>query len=496
MGYPTNNSGGRATYRSPKIQAEVNEPYPFLQQPVIYTLRVLSSGNVKTLAPHFPTVDGAAVEKLDDGETHQRGSRGKTEFVTEFRYAVTPLRSGAIDIPPVRVSGTYNQDTRRTSPQTFELTSPRSLQLRVRPPIGSVQPWLPAQSLKIVGNVSSWKAKTAGEPLSLSISMSARGLAGSQLPSLLGQLRSADYKLYRGKSHTETDLSAGGKTLVGKRTESYTLVPQRSGDLRIPNVRIPFWNTADEEAQWASLDGHALIVAGLASADGGGGQANALRSNDSGGIAWGYWVPILTAFGVIAVFWLGAWSRSAGVTARVKGAMADVIGPVWERTGAPLWRNRERFLPTYYYRRLRYRLFFALPTSAKVRYCLKRIDSEQDPSEWCQLLQFVAYRYLRFPVSMPVEKIAEGLAERNNARPQPEKLRALMRDLEATMYGSEPLDFKAWKRSFRKLLRPRLFSLGVFGTRTAGRRGALPELNPSLPNYWEVSGSFERVYSR
>ena len=61
----------------PTVEVEVSERSPFEQQNIVYTVRVVSSDNLKTLNPILPRIDGAALQKVDgpvaSSRTDERG---------------------------------------------------------------------------------------------------------------------------------------------------------------------------------------------------------------------------------------------------------------------------------------------------------------------------------------------------------------------------------------------------------------------------------------
>ncbi len=489
----------RTVLRILDVEAEVSEDEPYLQQSVIYTVRVISSRNLSRVDLKLPSLDGVAFEKLDGPKVRvQHNDKGQRRVVTEFQYALTPLRSGELWIPPIRVTGTLAPDPRfegfQPSPfgqqaadsDEFDLTAAEGGLLRVRPAEAAIQPWLPLQSLEIEADVSTQRTHTAGEPITITVSLSAVGLSGDQLPSLTSWLESPDFKVYREKSQTMSELSQDGTQLLGRRTERYTLVPQRSGELHLASIRIPWWNVTTQQKEWAMWAGQAVLVTGASRRPSAAREAYTSRREALRASPLGYWGPVLTAFGLIIVYWLGVWGRRVGFWPQVKDRASGLKGRARGAWAAFLANSSRRLkamrdrvpLIGYPFRQSKHRIVLAMPTSLKVWYCLRRIEFEQDPEEWSQLLQLVVGKHLNLPVHTPVATITEAMIE-CHPRPKTAALRALVHELEEALYGGKSLDFPTWKRSFRRQLR--LWMLPRKRACSKRRAGdALPKLNPSI----------------
>jgi hypothetical protein len=144
----------------------------------------------------------------------------------------------------------------RTRP--IKIRGPR-LSLDVRPqPEGSGSPWLPAESLELT---DSWTADLSdlrvGEPVTRTIAITARGLSAAQLPDLTTEVPGG-VKLYPDKPRTET--RPDGDTLVARKEIKHALVPSAEGELTLPEVRLPWWDTLADRERVAVLPARVVQV--------------------------------------------------------------------------------------------------------------------------------------------------------------------------------------------------------------------------------------------
>lgn len=477
---------------SPGVETHISEDSAFVDQPVIYTVRVVSQSHIKTLDVVIPQTDSVAVEQLEGPVTRSRMRvGGMPESVNEYRFALTPIKAGDISVPPIQVKGTFatsqpwysappfNNDNGGGKGKTFRVSSGEPIKLKVKPADSSVQPWLPLESLQIKGQLESSGVIEAGQPVSLTITLTGTGLAGDQLPSIESQLKSNDYRVYRESSRTERELAGDKGALVGSRTETYTLVPMQGGDLPLPVLRVAWWNTGAGMAETSTLSLDALKVTGSVES----------TSSRSAGVAQSqlqpqpiaaFWIPLAVFLGAMFGYWSWAWMRSR-VAGKTGLAVRKKLYPVFNRLKTPFERLKVSFerlrsmvKPFNLRQNLRYRLVMIMPPSMKLWFCSRCIQDENNPTEWCQMFKFLACKHLEIPHQTPLAEVGDRIVDVHRGT-QPEQVREMLQDLDGAMYGGKPVDFEDWKKAFRHELRPRLFRRK---RKDATASGELPALNP------------------
>ena len=122
----------------------------------------------------------------------------------------------------------------------------------------------------------------------------------------------------------------------------------------------------------------------------------------------------------------------------------------------------------------------SLPRSFRLWFCVRVVDGESDPEVWSYMLKFLANKHLGIPAQLPLPDLGERLADIHR-RSDRRRMRELMRELELSLYADGSLDFAAWKRRFRRQLKPSW--LPRPGSRRIPRqtaRSRLPRLNPGI----------------
>ena len=451
----------------PYLETEIESTRAYVHQNLVLTLRLISTTNLKTATAQMLDSDDVIFRQLGDATVDTRVRRGQTEIVNTLYFQLTPLRSGNIELQPVRVDG--DMDIAGTMDTSYQAIAPEPIRLTVSEPVAGVQPWLPLHELVISASLSNDERIGEGEPITLTVVQRAVGMSGAQLPTLEAQLQAPEHRLYREKSDYEGIISKQGQ-LVGTRTDRYTLVPQQGNEVKIPSIRVNWWNVARQRKETAVLPSRLLNERENRSGD----EGQALIGERAG--AAYYWA--IWAISIVVAFALGRyWLRLAPHLRRFRfwlwQQLHTASQPALRQTAEVL----ARMSPQRNLHRLRRQVADQLPRSARLWFCVRSADDEKDPDDWSQVLRFLINRRLGLSAQLPMSKLAQKIIEIHPGADE-EKIRALLGELEAALFAGRPIaDFGAWKKEFKHQIRPRPFA------RWRRRHfdflyGELPSLNP------------------
>lgn len=253
------------------LEIEVSTVQPYVQQQVVYTLRLLYAVALLEGQLDEPQVQGAELRRLGGDATYTRDAGGRRYNVIERRYALLPQASGSLEIPGPRFRGralTGRGGSRMLDPGTPVSAVGEDIALQVRPrPAGGGDPWLPALELDYRLQTGAEAEIRVGEPITLNLRLSARGLSAEQLPELrLPPVAGAE--LYPDQEASAT--REGPRGLEGERSRSFALVPTRAGTLELPELVLDWWDTTADVPRQARIAARSFRVApapGSADAD-------------------------------------------------------------------------------------------------------------------------------------------------------------------------------------------------------------------------------------
>jgi oxygen tolerance protein BatD len=235
---------------------------PYVQQQVRYTVKLyyafdLTDGNLTE-----PKADGIAVQRLGQDKSYVATVGARRYHVVERHYALTPERSGPLQVPAVQFRGSALD---ASDPTGFfsrgRNVSARGdavqLAVKAKPDAWSGSPWLPAASLLLKDESELPSEVHVGDPVTRTIRLQAQGLGYEQLPEL--ELAAADgAQAYPDKADTRT--RDDGEWLYGERVRKFAFVPTRPGTLTIPGLSVRWWDTAHDHAEVAQLPPKAVRV--------------------------------------------------------------------------------------------------------------------------------------------------------------------------------------------------------------------------------------------
>lgn len=262
------------------VEVESEPKQSYVQQKVIYTVRLLFNVPLRDATLSEPRVSDAIVEQLGDERRYETQRNGQPFQVVERRYAILPQHSGPLTVgapalsarvpepgqqrgnslrdrffgrDPFAGMGMLSSQMRPIQVRGQDLT----IDVQAQPP-GTPTPWLPAESLTLN---EVWAPNPpvfrVGEPVTRTIAITAHGLTGEQLPEL--ELDAPPgVKIYPDKSHTET--RPDKDTLVAQKLLKAALVPSQTGRLTLPEVTLSWWDTRHGSLQVARLPAREVQV--------------------------------------------------------------------------------------------------------------------------------------------------------------------------------------------------------------------------------------------
>lgn len=246
------------------LRVSVSEERPFVQQQVIYTMKLyqqqaITDGNVTE-----PSHADVLIERLGLDRSYHEEVDGRRYTVLERRYALFPQRSGEIVLPSINLNARVQvgqRSNRFFAPNTrsIRVRAPSlALQVQPAPAAYSAAWWL--ASTELLGSAS-WQPESAklGEPLTLEVSLSAAGVMPAQLPELADPVVPGA-RLYPNGSRAAKQ--AGAEGVVSQRVASWTVVPTRPGPLEVAAFRLPWWDLQQGRQRTLEIAVPALVIAG------------------------------------------------------------------------------------------------------------------------------------------------------------------------------------------------------------------------------------------
>ncbi len=237
-------------------------PYYVLSQ-VSLMVRIFYQANLTEAAINPPAPEQASVRLLDE-VPYQSDRNGERYRVLERRYAIFPERSGTLTIPAMQLSGRLIerpadrlwQPTVRGRRITVE-SEPLMLEISPRPPEYTGDFWLPARHITLSQQISDSDNLHVGEPVTRTVILDAKGLEEHMLEEPVWP-ELPDTRIYpdqpQGISRDD------GEWVLGHKEFRYAVVPEKAGELVLPEIRLDWWDTISNQQRTAILPEHRVEV--------------------------------------------------------------------------------------------------------------------------------------------------------------------------------------------------------------------------------------------
>lgn len=240
------------------MEAEVDKKEVYVQEQLVYTLRLYYADNLAGGDLSNPELSNAIVEQVGEQKKYYRMRYNQRYEVIERKFLIFPQQSGELTIAPQTFSGTIIDSRLRKRRHVRDNTE--AVQVNVLPPAPGFtgQTWLPAISLNLT---EKWDKPlenvSVGDSFTRTISIQALGLLGSALPPL-NLTENDGFKQYPDQPATESLEHQAG--VESSRSESIAMVAVKAGTVTLPEIKIPWWDTVNQVERIAVIPSRELVI--------------------------------------------------------------------------------------------------------------------------------------------------------------------------------------------------------------------------------------------
>lgn len=233
------------TQQEVMLTAEVSNKTPYVNEEMIYTVKLYNRLQLLNPTYQAPLAADALIIPLGQSRSYQANRQGHTYSVEEEHYAIFPQKSGALSITPPEFNAlVYNG-----------LSSQVSIKAPMLPITVKAAPkgktWLPAQNVLLR---DAWdnnnRSLVQGSTVIRKVTIETVGLP-AQLLQPLSFDGNSSFSVYANKPIEKNTLR--DTHVVGTRTITLTYLFNKAGNIVIPAVSLPWFNTATGKQEIATL---------------------------------------------------------------------------------------------------------------------------------------------------------------------------------------------------------------------------------------------------
>lgn len=241
------------------IELSADKDSVYVQEQMVLSVKLFFNGNLIRGELSEPSHPNAIIESLGKQTEYTRFRDGVRYRVVERRYGIFPQQAGELTLPAIRFEGQTRDSSGRLK---FLRDSKQLFTVPVQdiPDSFTGDTWLPASDLTLSeSGLPNDPTLEAGQNLSRSLSLVAEGLPAEALPPFTHDMPQGLRAYPENAERTTVPTESG---LTAKLSQTTALVPVAGGDLTLPEIRIPWWDTDTDTQKFATLPARTLTVQG------------------------------------------------------------------------------------------------------------------------------------------------------------------------------------------------------------------------------------------
>lgn len=237
------------------LTAEVDEPNPFVNQQVLYTVKLYNSRQLIDAEYRAPEIKDGLLIALGKNRQYQTTKNGQVYEVEEQRYVIFPQKSNVIKINPPSFKATVFDALPRVINIQAKATT---LHVKPAPEAYRNKGWLPAKAVSLSENYDrATDGIMQGTTLVRTLTLRVEGVPAQLLPAF-EFAKTSQFDTYYDKPIENN--SYYNKGILGTITVNITYLFNKPGRVVIPAVEIPWFNTVTEKEEKAFLPSVTLNV--------------------------------------------------------------------------------------------------------------------------------------------------------------------------------------------------------------------------------------------
>lgn len=241
---------------STMLTANVSDFEPYLNQQVIYTVKLYYKQRLLNMEYHPPQIEDALLIPLGTGKHHQEMKHGYMYSVEEQQYAIFPQKEGRLRVqgPSLRAMvEKYNGLPQNIAREAKAI----DLSVKAIPTNVPEESWLPAKVVMLSEQYDHRKPNLhTGDILTRTVSLEAVGAPGQLLPKL--NFVGNNFSIYP-EPPKETSHFRDGN-IVGTSTTKVTYLFNQEGKVTLPEIEVKWFNTTSNKVITTILPSRTIEV--------------------------------------------------------------------------------------------------------------------------------------------------------------------------------------------------------------------------------------------
>jgi hypothetical protein len=245
-----------------RVEASTDRKRYFQGQQIKLTMRLFHNR---------PIIEGDFGEPMSDDfrryrsgqeRRYQKEENGELFDVIERQLVLIAGKPGVVFIPPIEFKGlmdTINGVGDNPQRRLLRRSAPIDIVIKPQAVTHATDYWIPAsdvQATQIWGNLKS--DLNIGASVIRRLSLVVKGIPAENLPTDLFSATDSTLEVYSDRESIRNEFEK--TTIVGRLDQDYVVVLAKSGEIRIPDINIAWWNVLTNKEEVTVLPGKTINV--------------------------------------------------------------------------------------------------------------------------------------------------------------------------------------------------------------------------------------------
>lgn len=274
-----------------QLQAQVSEGPYYPGAGILYTVRLGDASRLLDGGFTPPSAPDTKVQVLGEDTPSTFTQNGKTILLLERRYLITPQQSGKTTISPASFTGvrTTNISQRKSLGDLWDMgllfdglmgmgsqeevyASAQPIEIEILQKPSDWQGWwLASPDVQLSYSDDIPSEIKVGTTIERTITLSAENVMAEALP-IPSQPETSNLRVYPATENRNTYIQ--GSSIIGSLNLSITMMPTNDGEITIPEIAVPWFNTKTGQRSYATIPSKTIYVKPIQD------QETALKTNE------------------------------------------------------------------------------------------------------------------------------------------------------------------------------------------------------------------------
>jgi len=246
-----------------RLVANFEHNSAYVGQQLLYQVKLYIGASLQRAQLQAPTLEGADITPLGEDADSSEILDGRRYRVITRNYSIVPTKPGQFQLKGSVFRGDISL-SQRTSFFNNGRSKPVTLISDSQPFVVHAIPkdfpgdWLVSAHVVLQDEWSEQTQYIVGEPITRTITLTAANTTVEQLPPITPEFGD-NLNIYPDKRTTQQGLN--GTTMIAQAVQKIAVIPGSAGRFVIPEVKIPWFNSATQQVAWATIAPKTIEVA-------------------------------------------------------------------------------------------------------------------------------------------------------------------------------------------------------------------------------------------